>query len=621
MPGIDGQGSKEEAMARATADRRPEDGASALEERAKLQRGIMNELCLAAMPFVSQARLEETARHWLADGRLAHEEERGAAAVGAALALALDIALFTPSAGGTTAIDRLARQHQPADADERAALAALQRASFRVLRVEAPDPRGGRGLLDLASGGRFRLLDPSFPAGGEGLAIAARVAVVEGDAVLTVGPVTPLDDAALEVARARMRPDGRGLTNPNRCAEAIYRHVVRFGAPEIASLNAPPEGEVWDFLFSPEDGPVHALAFLWSEAAPGSEPSAGDVQAVREHVTEQDLLEALSGCVAARQIAASALAAAYERVVTIQIETIERRAAIGLAGGLIALDAIADQIRRAVRDGVAPAEIDTVFEEVRRRVRVSGLGRTSRPADADLDKVLARIQALRAKTVDRGCTEEEAIAAARKVAELLDRYGLSLGEVELKDQSCEGFGVDTGRRRFGPIDSCIPAVGAFCDCRVWSEKAADGEIRYVFFGLPADVAGARYLYELVGRAFVTETALFKRSELYAGHHTGDRRSATQSFQTGLAHGIARKLRELRQGREEAMRTATGRDLVPVKEAVVEEELAKLGLRFHARGDSRGRYVLRDAYEAGHEAGDRFEYRPGIGADRRAAAGG
>ena len=53
-----------------------------------------------------------------------------------------------------------------------------------------------------------------------------------------------------------------------------------------------------------------------------------------------------------------------------------------------------------------------------------------------------------------------------------------------------------------------------------------------------------------------------------------------------------------------MRTATGRDLVPVKEAVVEEELAKLGLRFQTRGGGRGRYVLRDAYEAGHEAGDR-----------------
>jgi hypothetical protein len=276
------------------------------------------------------------------------------------------------------------------------------------------------------------------------------------------------------------------------------------------------------------------------------------------------------------------------------------------------LDAIAAELRRLVDGGGAQLEMEAVFQAVWQRIRAAGLGPGSRPASADLEKVLSRIQALRAKTVDRGCTEEEAIAAAGKVAELLDRYGLSLGEVELKEQSCEGFGVETGRRRFGPIDGCIPAVGAFCDCRVWSEKTPQGEIRYVFFGLPADVAGARYLYELVERAFVTETDLFRGSELYAGHSSGERRSATQSFQTGLAHGIARKLDEMLQQRDEAIGTGAGRDLVPIKEGMIEDEMAKLGLRFHERGGGRRRYLLRDAYEAGHEAGGRFEYRPGIG---------
>ena len=417
--------------------------------------------------------------------------------------------------------------------------------------------------------------------------------------MVAAGPLTPLDDAALEVARARMRPGGRGLTNPSRCAEAVYRHVVRFGGPRIAGLNRPPEGELWDFPFAPEDGPVHATAFAWAEAGPDVEPPAEEVRAARELATERDVHEALGGVVAARQVEAAA------------------RAALGLAVGVVSLDAVADRLRRAVRDGQVPPEIEAVLQAVRARVRASGLGRRDRPADTELDKVLARIQALRAKTVDRGCTEEEAIAAAGKVAELLDRYGLSLGEVELKEQACEGFGVDTGRRRFGPIDDCIPTVGAFCDCRVWSEKAADGQIRYVFFGLPADVAGARYLYELVERAFATETELFKRSELYAGPRSGERRSATQSFQTGLAHGIARKLDELHRQRKETVRAETGRDLVPVKEGVVEDELAKLGLRFHARGGGRGRYVLREAYEAG----DRFEYRPGIGEQAQGEVGG
>ena len=179
----------------------------------------------------------------------------------------------------------------------------------------------------------FACSTPASPAGARGWPIAARIATVDGDAVVTVGPVTPLDEAALEVARARMRPNGRGLTNPNRCAEAIYRHVVRFGGPAIAGLNRPPEGELRDFLFSPEDGPLHALAFAWSEADAGFEPPAADLRSVRELVTEQDLLEALTGCVAARQIGAAGLADAYERVLTIQVETIERRAATGLAVG------------------------------------------------------------------------------------------------------------------------------------------------------------------------------------------------------------------------------------------------------------------------------------------------
>jgi hypothetical protein len=186
-----------------------------------------------------------------------------------------------------------------------------------------------------------------------------------------------------------------------------------------------------------------------------------------------------------------------------------------------------------------------------------------------------------------------------------------LSEVELKSQSCEGTGIETGRKRYGPIDTCIPVVGGFCDCRVWSEKTADGEIRYIFFGLPADVAGARYLYDLVERAFETETQRFKASPLYEEHHSSERRSATNSFQTGLAHGISGKLRALRAERESAMKTSTGRDLVPLKASLVEDELSKLGMTFKRRSSQTGKRVLREAYSAGQKAGDKFEYQPGI----------
>jgi hypothetical protein len=54
----------------------------------------------------------------------------------------------------------------------------------------------------------------------------------------------------------------------------------------------------------------------------------------------------------------------------------------------------------------------------------------------ELEKVKARIRALAARTVDRGCTEAEAIAAAQKVGELLEVYGLSMSEVELRQEAC-----------------------------------------------------------------------------------------------------------------------------------------------------------------------------------------
>ena len=128
-------------MARAAASRLPPTGPSSLEERVLCLHGHMSELCLAAVTFVSQAKIQETARHWLADSRVMDDEERGAVAVAEALALALDVALFSPSASGTTAIDRFVRQHRPVDVAERTALAALQHATFRILQIETSHPR------------------------------------------------------------------------------------------------------------------------------------------------------------------------------------------------------------------------------------------------------------------------------------------------------------------------------------------------------------------------------------------------------------------------------------------------------------------------------------------------
>ena len=72
---------------------------------------------------------------------------------------------------------------------------------------------------------------------------------------------------------------------------------------------------------------------------------------------------------------------------------------------------------------------------------------TAHPDLAGLARLKTRIQGLRSKTTDNGCTESEALLAAAKVAELLDRDDLSLTDVEIRDAPCEQREYETYRKK------------------------------------------------------------------------------------------------------------------------------------------------------------------------------
>ena len=564
-------------------------------------RECMNGLLLDAIAFVPVAKMDETIRGWLMRfepvGADPADEMR---LMADALGMATDLAVFTPSAGGQTAFDRLARQRRSLSADERAALQALRQAEFRLLRFEAAGDAGTARVRDLATGETLQVLEPNLEAELAGLALTGRPVPVADGLHVFISVVTPLDEAGLAVASGFIRPGGRGLLNPQRCANAVYRHVLRHGTPRILGLNdAPMDDDV------PEDASeLDQVAARW--ANPGAARTAEDVQQVRTQSDLGSVMDMIASAANTRLHGVHALSDAYAEIVRVQLETVHRRQLAG--SGSFGLDEVAAAVEAEIAGDSLPPGAGEVFADARRRLGAPA-GR-----DADLERLIGRIQALRAKTVEQGCTEAEALAAAGKVAELLDRYGLSLSELDLQRQACEGAAVETGRKRVGPVDECVPAIAAFFDCRVWGEKGGEGRLRYVFFGLPADVTAARYLYDLVEQAFETETALFRAGPTYAATPAGLRRTATNSFGIGLGRGIRDKLHSLRTAREGALREASGRDLVVAKAGVVEAELARLGLSFNARKGPKGRNVLPGAYEEGHEAGLAFEYAPGVGYD-------
>ncbi len=573
----------------------------------------IDEFCLDALASVSPAKVEETARQWLSKKNLDPNAPSSALLVMEAFALAGYLALFTPSLLGAAPIERFIRQRRAnADHGGRAALDALAQASFYLIQLKSRVAPQILSVKNMASGENLSIFDEDIPNAALGAYVATWLAPLPDGGFVALGPLTPLDAGALAEGLGFVRP-GAGMSNPRRCAAAVYRHVMRHDGLRIEGLNLFPEDLLEEFASIEEEDEyddLDRLAFAFAATKKDDEPEAALMREARKLAGATHMFEVLTRNAISREHGRADLAEAFSRIGFIMMETLDRRAAAGSGDEDRSFEAMAAEVDRAIAENRLPRDTRALFDELRRRVMASRRAAADKgPGDAELARVLQRIQALRAKTVEQGCTEQEALASAKKVAELLDRYGLSLGEVEMRDQACEGVGVDTGRQRRAPIDECIPTIAQFCDCKMWMETAASGAIRYVFFGLPADVEAAHYLYDLIVMTFATETARFKKEDMTIA--SSARRVSTRSFQIGLAHGIGDKLRSMKAERDAANRLSTGRDLVPMKASVIEDELEKLGLSFHAKAQSRKRSVAPDAFHAGRAAGRKFEPRLGV----------
>ncbi|MGH6841553.1 MAG: hypothetical protein ACREDV_05590, partial [Methylocella sp.] len=268
------------------------DAPNPLRHAGRLQELIAG-FAVEAMEFTAKPKVEDIAHQWLARANLDPNGPGSAVAVAQALMLALELATFAPSLSGTTAVDRLVRQRKPSNEEERAALEALQRANFRLLRICSSAHDGVLPVEDLATGKTLSVLDRDIPAAATGLALAARLCPLADGLFAAVGPLTPLDDGALEVAMGFVRP-GKGVANPPRCAAAVYRHVVRHGAPQILGLNHFPEPDDDPSLFESEDNELDSLAQAWAKLASDAELPSGSVNTARSLTSVDHLIEALA---------------------------------------------------------------------------------------------------------------------------------------------------------------------------------------------------------------------------------------------------------------------------------------------------------------------------------------
>ena len=222
---------------------------------------------------------------------------------------------------------------------------------------------------------------------------------------------------------------------------------------------------------------------------------------------------------------------------------------------------------------------------------------------ADLSSIKAQIRAMSNKTVANGCTEAEAMTAIHLVGKLLQKYNLSMDEVQLRDEMCDTLKIHTGSKHKDGLYYAVSAVADFCDCKVWIVRGYSTGLSYSFFGQESDLLMARYLVDLIRKSIDTELASYKRTSEYLSCHLRgvSKRGASSSFGIGMGRRISQRLTDILRGNRAE---STGNNaLVVLKSQLVTEAYAALQLNLK-KGYANTTVTDGHSYHKGAAAADR-----------------
>lgn len=189
------------------------------------------------------------------------------------------------------------------------------------------------------------------------------------------------------------------------------------------------------------------------------------------------------------------------------------------------------------------------------------------------DSIKNKIRALLAKTTENGCTENEALAAAQMAGFLLNKYNLTMGEVELRSTKFITKRVNAAMRSYKvhAIGTCYWAIASLFDVKIviytYRAKPAD----YEFFGMPEDVDVAISVFKMMNAAYEGAVKKFKDADVFyrSLRSVRDKRIATRSFGVGFGNRLSVRFCEIKKERNADMqKAATGTALLVLKDQLV-----------------------------------------------------
>lgn len=224
------------------------------------------------------------------------------------------------------------------------------------------------------------------------------------------------------------------------------------------------------------------------------------------------------------------------------------------------------------------------------------------------EDIIRKIVALQERTIAQGCSEAEALSAARLIGKLLAQHNLALTDVQLRSSSCDHGLIETFSHSEVEIRFCITAIGRFCDVKCWHSVEPLGGHQYNFFGLPEDVRTAKWLYEIIliamQRELVGYRLYLKREKIRAG------KKQISSFLSGMAGKIGKRLTEMKREQDAENKATTGRDLVILKSSIINEQFSTIGISLSPRRENRKAHDSA-AFNSGDRAGGRVNFNKTI----------
>ena len=593
----------------------------------------------AARTMLSAEAIRRQFRTWLpSDSRSYHLPSIGKD-MGFALSLVVDSLLFKPNRAGSTPLRRYLERHRaspplPLDPDATRVLWGF------VFDTPAGLPPAAHLVMDAA---RIRqtvvwsidaLPPTNFP-------VAVRVLPdpLEADLMLALTPPVPLDFTGLEAAASL---HGDGGTPPEKL-EALLLSVYRRTLAQVpaslmdlaASLSdhrlpgtddaasddpAMPDQpadsrEIGRPLSARDEIPrlqpsvvlaLDRVALDWAQR----DPDGADLALARGLASADGALRALAHATSCGRHGPATLERSWDRLAQIFVETLAARHAAGIADCGLAPAQLLGMIRDAYPEGAMRDGMTARLTAIRAAMGPS-VERTARTDPSATDRLLARIRALQARTIARGCSEQEAGVAARQLGRLMERHADLLGAEGLPDQGFRALSISLPGRRPSALLRARGAIAAFVDCRAWADHDENGRLVAVYFGLHADVAAAAALHHLVATTLSTELDRFKACHELKGAPPARRNRATRDFAAGLVTRIGDRLVSMKQARRAERLRSRGRDLVERKLALIDAELERLGLSF-TDDDEDMRILDRRAFMQGMIAGEGFDPHAGSG---------